>query len=61
MSTAKDLSRLMVGRAARIYRLNSDAAKALDISATTFNEYCRQLGIETPSARRCRLKAQLRG
>ena len=55
---AKNLSREMVGRAARMYRLNKDAAKALEITVATFNTYCRQLGIETPGARRRRLKAQ---
>ena len=58
MSTAKKVSREMVARAARMYRLNKDACKALEIGDQTFTDYCEQFGIETPIARRRRLKAQ---
>lgn len=58
MGGVRKVSRERVGRAARMYRLNKDAAQALDISIETFNNYCEKFGIEPPSARRRRLKAQ---
>lgn len=61
MVKAIKVSREMVARAARIYRLNKDAARALEISGSSFVGYCEKFGIETPSARRRRLKAQPRG
>ncbi len=56
MGRAIKVSRAEVARAARMYRLNKDAAKALDISASTFSDHCEKFGIETPSARRLRLR-----
>ena len=53
-------SREMVARAARVYRRNQDAARALYISATAFTDHCEKFGIETPAARRRRRKAQAR-
>ena len=40
-----------VARAARLYRANADAARALGIAAGTFTRWCRELGIETPNDR----------
>ena len=57
MVRAIKVSREEVARAARMYHLNQDAARALDISDVTFTDYCEKFGIETPSARRRRLKA----
>ena len=57
MVRAIEVSRETVARAARMYRFNEDAAKALEISDRTFTEYCEKFEIETPSRRRRRLKA----
>jgi len=39
-------------RAARIYRTNHDAARALGVSLSSFGRACRHHGIETPHLRR---------
>ncbi len=41
-------------RAGRLYRQNSDAAKALGIAMRSFGRLCRQHSVETPYARKCR-------
>ena len=61
MAKVIKVNRETVARAARLYRYNQDAAKALDISHTAFTNYCEEFGIETPNARRRRLKAEARG
>jgi hypothetical protein len=50
MGRAIKVSEEVVARAARMYRLNKDAARALDISGSTFTDYCEKFGIETPAA-----------
>ena len=54
----KNLSRETLERAARVYRHDKDAAIALGIGAATFVSCCEKFEIETPSARRRRLKAE---
>lgn len=36
-------------RAARVYKTNADACRALGISAHTFRRLCEEHGVETPS------------
>lgn len=49
--------RARVERVARIYRSNSDAARALGIRPSSFGRLCKRLGIESPYERRQRLLA----
>ncbi len=58
MVRAIKVSRETLARAARMYRFNQDAAKALGINNQTFTNYCERFGIETPSARLRRLTAE---
>lgn len=50
----KGIAREEVERAARLYRQNKDASRALDITLHAFGRICRKYGIETPYARRRR-------
>ena len=47
-----------LARAARVYRTDTDAVNALDITYSRFVDECEELGIETPSARRRRRRAE---
>lgn len=44
----------LVARAARLYHLNADAARALHILPSTFGRLCQEYEIESPYARRRR-------
>ena len=46
------ISRQQIERAARLYRSNLDASRALGITLQAFGRICRRYGIETPYARR---------
>jgi len=41
-----------------VYRTNKAAATAMGISATTFDKLCRKHGVETPSDRSQKMKAE---
>ena len=45
-----------VEKAARIYASNRDAGLALGIAPGSFGRLCRRFGIETPQARRQRMR-----
>ena len=45
-----------IERAARIYASNRDAGVALGIAPGSFGRLCRRFGIETPQARRERMR-----
>ena len=45
-----------IERAARIYASNRDAGVALGIAPGSFGRLCRRFGIETPQARRQRMR-----
>ncbi|MFT5091092.1 MAG: hypothetical protein ACI906_004141 [Candidatus Latescibacterota bacterium] len=51
---ASGIPREQIERAARVYKTNLDAGRALDISVHHFSRLCRRYGIETPYARRRR-------
>lgn len=48
----KAISRERIERAARMYKTNIDASKALGIIPSSFGKLCRQWNIETPWARK---------
>ena len=50
------IERERVERAARIYSSNKEAGAALGIVMQSFGRLCREYGIETPYARRLRLR-----
>ncbi len=50
------IGRERVERAARIYSSNQEAGQALGIVMQSFGRLCREYGIETPYARRRRLR-----
>jgi hypothetical protein len=50
----RTVNRDQVARAARLYHQNADASAALGVTPRSFSRLCRQLGIETPYARRRR-------
>ena len=52
------IPRALVARAARLYTSNTDAAAALAITLRSFSRLCRRYGIETPWARKRRLRAR---
>ena len=45
-----------IEKAARIYASNRDAGLALGIAPGSFGRLCRRFGIETPQARRQRMR-----
>jgi hypothetical protein len=47
-----------IERAARIYASNDAAGSALGIAPSSFGRLCRRYGIETPQARKRRLRAE---
>ena len=49
MVRAIEVSRETLARAARMYRFNEDAAKALEVSYTTFTKYCARSGSKPPA------------
>jgi len=57
----KGITKEHVERVARIYKTNKDAGRALGINARSFARLCRRHGIETPYARRQRLRQEARG
>lgn len=52
------ISRERIERVARLYASNQEASQALGIAMPTFGRLCRQYGVESPYARRCRRKRQ---
>lgn len=50
-----------VERAARVYRMNADAASPLGITPGSFARICREHGIETPYVRRQRERREILG
>ena len=48
-----------VERAARLYKSNKDASRALGITMQAFARICRQYGIETPYVRKRRKRIPL--
>ena len=50
------IERERVERVARIYASNQEASQALGIVMQSFGRLCREYGIETPYARRRRLR-----
>ena len=49
-----------VERSARLYNSNKEASEALGIHQGSFARACRKLGIETPYARRMRIRKHKR-
>ena len=47
-----------VERVARMYASNEEAARALGIVMRSFSRLCRRYGLETPYARRLRLRRE---
>ena len=45
----KKIPREWVERAARVYKSNAEASKALGIAMGSFSRLCRKYGIETPT------------
>jgi len=56
----KGISRDQVERAARVYRTNLDASRALGIELRSFGRLCRRHGVETPWARKRRQAREAR-
>jgi len=52
------IDRYCVERVARMYASNEEAARALGIVMRSFSRLCRRHGIETPYARRLRLRRE---
>ena len=48
----RGISRDRIERAARIYKSNQDASRALGIDMRSFSRLCRKYGIATPYVRR---------
>ena len=48
--------RELIERAARLYNSNKEASEALGIHPSAFGRVCRKYGIETPGARKLRLR-----
>ncbi|MBT3344700.1 MAG: hypothetical protein HN712_28045 [Gemmatimonadetes bacterium] len=46
-----------IERAARMYHQATDASRALGITPRSFSRLCRKFGIETPSSRKQRRRA----
>lgn len=51
------IERERIERAARIYKSNQDAGRALGIRPGSFGRLCRKYGIDTPGERRQKLNA----
>ncbi len=49
-----------IERAARVYKSNSEASKALGIASGSFARLCRKYGIETPYARQEKARQEAR-
>ncbi len=60
-SGERGMSRGRVERVARMYGGNEEAARALGIAMRSFSRLCRQHDIETPYARRVRLRREAQG
>ena len=54
----RGIGRARIERAARIYTTNQDAAWVLGISLRSFARLCRRYEIETPWARKRRMRAR---
>ena len=54
------IPRDLIERAARVYKSNSEASKALGIASGSFARLCRKYGIETPYARQERARREAR-
>ena len=54
------IPRDLIERAARVYKTNSEASKALGIATGSFARLCRKYGIETPYARQERARQEAR-
>ena len=52
------MDRERIERVARVYATNEAAGQALGIRARSFSRLCRRFGIETPYARRLRLRRE---
>ena len=52
----RGMDRERIERVARVYATNEAAGEALGIRARSFSRLCRRFGIETPYARRLRLR-----
>ena len=52
----RGMNRERIERAARVYATNEAASQALGIRARSFSRMCRRFGVETPHARRLRLR-----
>ncbi len=57
----KGITREQVERAARMYKSNQYASEALGIAMPVFGRLCRRYGIETPYARKRRLREKVGG
>ena len=53
-----EVSRRQLERAARMYRTNRDATRALGVGNSTFYKLCRQFEIEMPVERMRRVHAR---
>ena len=54
----RGMDRERIERAARVYATNEAASQALGIRARSFSRMCRRFGVETPYARRLRLRRE---
>jgi len=52
------VSRFEVERAARVYRTNKDASRALGIGSDAFTRRCHRYGLETPTEREKRKRGE---
>ena len=53
---ANDTSKEQLARVSRMYRSSRLASRALSLNSNTYNDLCRQHGIETPAERNRRRK-----
>ncbi len=53
---SRDVTRAELERAARLYRTNQDAYRALGIRDKAFHELCRMHKVETPAQRKKRTR-----
>ena len=56
----KDIDKEQIARVARVYKNNTDAARALGIAKQSFGRLCRKYAVESPWERRQRQSRQYR-
>ncbi|NKB67390.1 MAG: hypothetical protein GKR89_10045 [Candidatus Latescibacteria bacterium] len=56
----KEIDKARIARVARVYKNNTDAARALGIAKQSFGRLCRKYAIESPWERRQRQMSESR-